>query len=154
MNNLSPDQIPEKWGDIASAYSNAFEKLTSQFADDVISRLSPKTGESVLDVAANYVSPILVLAGTMLTALSIYFYSERPTPPENISVYFVAPIVIGSCVVAIMYVVTGTSIPAHMLNGFAVLAISGSILRIQSNPLKDERVYWRRVKKERSPTIG
>ncbi len=52
MNNLSPDQIPEKWGDIASAYSNAFETLTSQFADDAISRLSPKPGESVLDVAA------------------------------------------------------------------------------------------------------
>ncbi|MDT8282736.1 MAG: class I SAM-dependent methyltransferase [Gammaproteobacteria bacterium] len=52
MNNLSPDQIPEKWGDIAAAYSNAFEKLTSQFSDYVISRLAPKTGESVLDVAA------------------------------------------------------------------------------------------------------
>jgi len=50
MNNLSPDQIPEKWGDIASAYSLAFEKLTSQFADVVIEKLSPKTGESVLDV--------------------------------------------------------------------------------------------------------
>lgn len=52
MNNLTPDQIPEKWGDIASAYSEAFEKLTSQFADDVINRLSPGNGESVLDVAA------------------------------------------------------------------------------------------------------
>jgi len=52
MNNLSPDQIPEKWGDIASAYGEAFETLTSQFADEVISRLSPKAGESVLDVAA------------------------------------------------------------------------------------------------------
>jgi ubiquinone/menaquinone biosynthesis C-methylase UbiE len=52
MNNLSPDQIPEKWGDIASAYSSAFEKLTSQFADVVIEKLSPKTGESVLDVGA------------------------------------------------------------------------------------------------------
>jgi len=52
MNKLSPDQIPEKWGDIASAYGDAFEGLTSQFADDVISRLSPKTGETVLDVAA------------------------------------------------------------------------------------------------------
>ena len=52
MNNLSPDQIPEKWSDIASAYEVAFEQLTSQFADDVISRLLPKTGESVLDVAA------------------------------------------------------------------------------------------------------
>lgn len=52
MNDLSPDQIPEKWGGIASAYRNAFEILTSQFADDVLLRLSPKTGESVLDVAA------------------------------------------------------------------------------------------------------
>lgn len=52
MNTLSPDQIPEKWGAIASAYSNAFENLTSQFADEVINRLDPKIGESVLDVAA------------------------------------------------------------------------------------------------------
>lgn len=52
MNMLSPDQIPEKWGDIANAYGLAFEKLTVQFADEVISQLSPKTGESVLDVAA------------------------------------------------------------------------------------------------------
>ena len=52
MNKLSPDQIPEKWGDIASAYGDAFEGLTSQFADDVISRLAPKTGDTVLDVAA------------------------------------------------------------------------------------------------------
>jgi len=50
--SLSPDQMPEKWSNIAAAYESAFEKLTSQFADDVISRLSPKTGESVLDVAA------------------------------------------------------------------------------------------------------
>ena len=52
MNSISPDQIPEKWGSIASAYGEAFEVLTSQFADDVIKRLSPKTGESVIDVAA------------------------------------------------------------------------------------------------------
>ena len=55
MNNietLSPDQIPERWGEIASAYKDAFEVLTSQFANEVITRLSPKTGESVLDVAA------------------------------------------------------------------------------------------------------
>lgn len=52
MNELSPDQIPERWGDIASAYSSAFEKLTSQFAEDAVSRLSPNPGESVLDVGA------------------------------------------------------------------------------------------------------
>ncbi len=52
MTDLTPDQIPDKWGDIASAYGEAFESLTSQFADEVISQLLPKTGESVLDVAA------------------------------------------------------------------------------------------------------
>lgn len=52
MHNLSPDQLPEKWSDIASAYESAFESLTSQFADAVISRLAPARGESVLDVAA------------------------------------------------------------------------------------------------------
>ncbi len=52
MNNLTPDQIPEKWGDITTAYGEVFEKLTSQFADDVISKLKPKTGDRILDVAA------------------------------------------------------------------------------------------------------
>lgn len=52
MGALSPDQIPEKWGDIACAYGSVFETLTTQFADKVIAQLLPKTGESVLDVAA------------------------------------------------------------------------------------------------------
>ncbi len=52
MNNLSPDQMPEKWSNIASAYHSAFEKLTVQFANNVIEQLNPKSGESVLDVAA------------------------------------------------------------------------------------------------------
>jgi len=49
---LSPDQIPDKWGDIAAAYGEAFETLTAQFADDVMRRVSPQPGESVIDVAA------------------------------------------------------------------------------------------------------
>ncbi len=52
MNELSPDQIPEKWGDIAAAYGSVFENLTAQLADDVIKKLAPKTGEKILDVAA------------------------------------------------------------------------------------------------------
>ena len=51
-NSPSPDQMPEKWGDIAPAYGDAFEQLTSQFADHVIKRLSPKTGDRVIDVGA------------------------------------------------------------------------------------------------------
>lgn len=51
MQELTPDKIPEKWGDIVTAYGQVFGKLTSQFAEYVIARLAPKTGESVLDVA-------------------------------------------------------------------------------------------------------
>lgn len=52
MNSLAPDQIPEKWGDIASAYECAFEELTAQFAREVIHKLEIKAGESLIDVAA------------------------------------------------------------------------------------------------------
>ena len=52
MSDLMPDQIPEKWGDISSAYAKIFEPLTAQFATEVLSRVQPKTGERLLDVAA------------------------------------------------------------------------------------------------------
>jgi ubiquinone/menaquinone biosynthesis C-methylase UbiE len=52
MSNLTPDQIPEKWGDISSAYAKIFEPLTAQFAEEVLSKVAPKTGERLLDVAA------------------------------------------------------------------------------------------------------
>ena len=52
MSNASPDQKPEKWSAIATTYSAAFEKLTAQFADEVIARLSPGAGDTVLDVGA------------------------------------------------------------------------------------------------------
>lgn len=52
MPSLSPDQIPEKWGAIASDYERAFEGLTSQLAADVLGLLDLRRGEKVLDVAA------------------------------------------------------------------------------------------------------
>jgi ubiquinone/menaquinone biosynthesis C-methylase UbiE len=49
---LSPDQIPEKWGDIASDYEMAFEGLSSQYAAEVLRLLDLRPGERVIDVAA------------------------------------------------------------------------------------------------------
>jgi hypothetical protein len=49
---LNPDQIPERWGDIAADYEAAFEGLSSQFARDVLRLLDLKAGERVIDVAA------------------------------------------------------------------------------------------------------
>ncbi|HEB82006.1 MAG TPA: methyltransferase domain-containing protein [Gammaproteobacteria bacterium] len=52
MSELMPDQVPEKWGDISGAYAKIFEPLTAQFAEEVLDRVQPKTGERLLDVAA------------------------------------------------------------------------------------------------------
>ena len=97
---------------------------------------------------------MFTIIGTLLTALSIYSYSERPSPPEKISVYFTAPIVSVACVITLIYFIKVKSIPAHIINGFVLLAIAGALLRIQPNPLKDERLYWRRHNKGRRINIG
>jgi ubiquinone/menaquinone biosynthesis C-methylase UbiE len=52
MPNLSPDQIPQGWSNIASAYERAFETLTSQFSHEALRQLELEQGERVLDVAA------------------------------------------------------------------------------------------------------
>ncbi len=52
MQELSPDQIPQGWSNIASVYERAFEKLTSQFSHEALRQLELEQGESVLDVAA------------------------------------------------------------------------------------------------------
>lgn len=52
MNDLSPDQIPDGWSNIACVYESAFEKLTSQFSNAALRQLELKSGECVLDVAA------------------------------------------------------------------------------------------------------
>jgi ubiquinone/menaquinone biosynthesis C-methylase UbiE len=49
---LSPDQLPQPWGDIASAYEHSFEGLSSQFAADALRLLDVRPGERVIDVAA------------------------------------------------------------------------------------------------------
>lgn len=96
-----------------------------------------------LDTVATYIGTILTISGTLCTALSIYFYSDKPTPPEKISIYVTAPIVSTACVIAIWHFVRTGSMPPHILNGFALLAIAGALLRIHPHPLKDERIYWK-----------
>jgi ubiquinone/menaquinone biosynthesis C-methylase UbiE len=49
---ISPDQVPENWGAIASDYERVFQGLTTQFAAETLRLLALKPGEKVLDVAA------------------------------------------------------------------------------------------------------
>ncbi len=59
---LSPDQIPEKWSNIASVYERAFEKLTTQFSTEAVRMLDLKPAERLLDVATGTGSLSLVAA--------------------------------------------------------------------------------------------
>ena len=52
MSALSPDQVPDNWGIIASNYERSFEGLSAQFAAHALRLLDVKPGERVIDVAA------------------------------------------------------------------------------------------------------
>ncbi|WP_257311239.1 class I SAM-dependent methyltransferase [Geothrix fuzhouensis] len=52
MAELSPDQVAENWGAIASDYERAFEGLSGQFAAHALRLLGLRRDDHVLDVAA------------------------------------------------------------------------------------------------------
>ena len=97
----------------------------------------------LLDSIATYISTLLTLLGTIFTAASIYFYSNQMTPPEKMSVFITAPIIIGVCLVAMIYFFSTGRLQGQVVNGFALLAIAGALLRIQPHPVKDSNLFWR-----------
>ncbi len=70
---LSPDQIPDNWGNIASVYERAFEKLTRQFSGEAVRLLDLKPAESVVDVATGTGSLSLLAAKTGADVLATDF---------------------------------------------------------------------------------
>ena len=73
MPALSPDQVPEQWGVIASDYEKAFEELSAQFAADTLQLLDLKSGERALDVAAGTGAFSLLAARTGAEVLATDF---------------------------------------------------------------------------------
>ena len=89
---------------------------------------------SVWPILEKWVTPMsafLTILGALITALSIYFYKPLSHPPERFSKFISAPIVIVFCVIAEIYLITKGEIPPVIVNGFALLAISGGLFRIQ-----------------------
>ncbi len=95
--------------------------------------VSMDTGNTwpILEKWATPMSVFLTILGTLITALSIYFYKPFLYPPERFSKFISAPIVIVFCVIAEIYLITKGEIPPVIVNGFALLAISGGLFRIQ-----------------------
>ncbi|HEY9825254.1 MAG TPA: hypothetical protein V6D19_07385 [Stenomitos sp.] len=102
---------------------------------------------SWLDSNAQYISTWLTLLGTICTAGSIYFYTEKTTPPEKMSVCLWSPIILTMCLVSIFYLIIKGSLPSNTVNSFALLAIAGALFRIQPHPLQNCRLFWERKRR-------
>jgi len=80
------------------------------------------------------VSSFLTILGTLITAATVYLRVPNPVPPERFSRAVSAPVVIACCVIAIAVLLKTGGIPQVVVNGFALLAISGAFFRIQTRP--------------------
>ncbi|MBW2331842.1 MAG: hypothetical protein JRF30_13280 [Deltaproteobacteria bacterium] len=85
----------------------------------------------VLEKWVNPISSSLTIFAVLITAASIYFYKPYIHPPEKFSKYISAPSVIVSCIIAEIFLISTGSIPPVIVNGFALLGISGGLFRIQ-----------------------
>jgi hypothetical protein len=110
---------------------------------EVIKIFQPTANSKWLDDKASYLSTLLTLIGTLFTVGSIYYFPSKTTAPEKISVLYTAPTVLLMCLIAIVYFFKKKGVlPANIANGFAILALAGSLLRTQPNPSKDSTIYW------------
>ncbi len=86
-----------------------------------------------LDWFAGFASSLLTFVGVLVTAGSIYLKSWVPSQPDPASTHLTAPIAMIACLVAIIVLFTRGSIPANVVNGFALIGLAGALLRIQPN---------------------
>jgi hypothetical protein len=87
-----------------------------------------------LERVAVFMSSALTIAGTITTALSIYFFAPQQRRPENVSRFFTAPVVIACGMAALFVLIRDGHLSVVVVNGFALLAIAGGLYRIHPAP--------------------
>lgn len=98
----------------------------------VVAELTGSTW-AVLNAIARVTSQYVTLIGTILTAASVYVRPNQ-RPPDAFSRYFSAPAVIVAAALALSWLVLyAPALPPHLINGFALLAISGALFRLFSD---------------------
>ena len=86
----------------------------------------------LLEKYADYLATFGTLLGALLTAISIYLPSNL-REPEEFSKFISAPLVILSVLIACIFIIIRRrNLPVHIVNGFALLAISGALFRLLS----------------------
>lgn len=98
--------------------------------------VSGYTGETWKPVEnwAPLLSSLLTLAGTVVTACSVYTDAVTVRPAWSISTRLVVPIVVVAALVAIVQLARLGELPSVVVNGFALLAISGGLKRMVPYP--------------------
>ena len=88
-----------------------------------------------LEKIAAVSSMFLTIFGVMVTALSIYVPRTTYYPPWDASRYVSAPAVIAMCCLAMFFLVRLGQLPTVLVNGFALIGLSGGLQRaIPTNP--------------------
>ena len=88
---------------------------------------------------APFISSLLTLVGTTLTAASVYFHSSRARAPWHHSRYVASPIVIVGTVIAIVILVKSGDLSQVAVSGFGMLAIAGGLKRLLAYPAEANR---------------
>lgn len=86
-----------------------------------------KTWE-ILESIADFLSRLLALIGTILVVFSAY-YSSNGRRADMHSRYFVAPLIMLLVLFTFFLWFGGKELPAHIFNGFSMIAIACSVLR-------------------------
>ncbi len=84
-----------------------------------------------LEQIVNYIGMILTLIAVLATAISIYFPINL-RKPDKISYITAAIIIIGIFAVLFYSWKTHTVLSAHVINGFAIIGLSGALFRLVS----------------------
>lgn len=135
MNDINKDQKIEKSSSLlAISLRKFFNFLGFSGVMFVIYGVVSRGAGSIWPVLEKWVNPIsafLTILAVLVTAASIYLYKPYIHPPEKFSKYVSAPVVITFCIIAESFLISTGSIPPVIVNGFALLGISGGLFRIQ-----------------------
>jgi hypothetical protein len=91
-----------------------------------------------LERVAGFVSALLTLIGTIVTAAGIYAPGPGIHPPWWHTRVFVSPAIIAGCFIALYVLVHSGKLPPVVVSGFGLLAISGGLKRIFPGPRAPE----------------
>ena len=140
MNNQNEDRTIEKSSSLlAITLRKSFNFLGFSGVMFILYGVISRGTGSIWPVLEKWVNPIsafLTILATLITAASTYFYKPFTHPPETVSKYVSAPLVIASCIIAAIFLIVTGDIPPVVVNGFALLGISGGLFRIQKRTVE------------------